>query len=216
LWGILKKGIMRKLNLILILLTSFTTLFAQNTKQEKDTVFLSEIYLDETTYLVSQKVIEFDSINANELMVRFENWAGQNFRNYDKVRTSKTDSQITLTYITSSFSSSLDFYINMVIEFKDNKIRVQFYDDGNVYKPGSYSGSTYIKAIEGRLYHIKSSFTDGMIIYKTKPGMFNMSEKNATGSLVYKASINSSIEEIYNFILTNNVTPASKKADDGW
>lgn len=207
---------MRKLNLILILLTSFTTLFAQNTKQEKDTVFLSEIYLDETTYLVSQKVIEFDSINANELMVRFENWAGQNFRNYDKVRTSKTDSQITLTYITSSFSSSLDFYINMVIEFKDNKIRVQFYDDGNVYKPGSYSGSTYIKAIEGRLYHIKSSFTDGMIIYKTKPGMFNMSEKNATGSLVYKASINSSIEEIYNFILTNNVTPASKKADDGW
>jgi hypothetical protein len=216
LWGILKRVIMRKLNLILLLLTSFTTLFAQNTKQEKDTVFLSEIYLDETTYLVSQKVLEFDSINANELMVRFENWAGQNFRNYDKVRTSKTDSQITLTYITSSFSSSLDFYINMVIEFKDNKIRVQFYDDGNVYKPGSYSGSTYIKAIEGRLYHIKSSFTDGMIIYKTKPGMFNMSEKNATGSLVYKASINSSIEEIYNFILTNNVTPASKKADDGW
>lgn len=207
---------MRNLTLLMLLITSVSSTFAQNTKQEKDTVFLNEIYLDETTYLVSQKVLEFDSINANELMVRFENWAGQNFRNYDKVRTSKTDSQITLTYITSSFSQSLDFYVNMVVEFKDNKIRVQFYDDGNVYKPGSYSGSTYIKAIEGRLYHIKSSFTDGMIIYKTKPGMFNMTEKNATGSLAYKASINSSIEEIYNFILTNNVTPASKKADDGW
>ncbi len=207
---------MRKLNLILILLTSFTTLFAQNTKQEKDTVFLSEIYLDETTYLVSQKVLEFDSINANELMVRFENWAGQNFRNYDKVRTSKTDSQITLTFITSSFSASLDFYLNMIVEFKDNKMRVQIYDDGNVYKPGSYSGNTYIKGIEGRIYHIKSSFTDGMIIYKTRPGMLNMNEKNATGSLAYKAYVNSTIEEIYKFIIINNSNPTIKKTDDGW
>jgi hypothetical protein len=193
-----------------------STVYGQNSKQEKDTVFLNQIYLDASTYLVSQRVLEFDSVNANELMIRFENWAGQNFRNYDKVRTSKTESQITLNYITSSFSSVLDFYLNMVVEFKDNKIRVQIFDDANVYKPGSYSGSTYIAGTASRTYHVASYFSDGMIIYKTKPGMLNIHERNATGSLVYKASVDATIEEIYTFMKTAAVAPATNKVDDGW
>jgi hypothetical protein len=207
---------MRKIYLFSLLLFGTTTLYGQNSKQEKDTVFVEQIYQDLSTYLVSQRVLEFDSIKANELMIRFENWAGQNFRNYDKVRTSKTESQITLNYITSSFSTSLDFYLNMVVEFKDNKIRVQIYDDANVYKPGSYSGSTYISGVAGRAYHISSYFNNGMIIYKPKPGMLNINEKNATGSLAYKASVDATIEEINTYIKTKSAAPATKKEDDGW
>jgi hypothetical protein len=207
---------MRKIYLFSLLLFGTTTLYSQNSKQEKDTVFVEQIYQDLSTYLVSQRVLEFDSINANELMIRFENWAGQNFRNYEKVRTSKTESQITLNYITSSFSTSLDFYLNMVVEFKDNKIRVQIYDDANVYKPGSYSGSTYISGVAGRAYHINSYFNNGMIIYKPKPGMLNINEKNATGSLAYKASVDATIEEINTYIKTKSIAPASKKDDGGW
>jgi hypothetical protein len=207
---------MRKIYLFSLLLFGITTLYGQNSKQEKDTVFVEQIYQDLSTYLVSQRVLEFDSIKANELMIRFENWAGQNFRNYDKVRTSKTESQITLNYITSSFSTSLDFYLNMVVEFKDNKIRVQIYDDANVYKPGSYSGSTYIAGVAGRAYHISSYFNNGMIIYKPKPGMLNINEKNATGSLAYKASVDATIEEINTYIKTKSAAPATKKEDDGW
>jgi hypothetical protein len=207
---------MRKIYLFSLLLFGTTTLYGQNSKQEKDTVFVEQIYQDLSTYLVSQRVLEFDSIKANELMIRFENWAGQNFRNYEKVRTSKTESQITLNYITSSFSTSLDFYLNMVVEFKDNKIRVQIYDDANVYKPGSYSGSTYISGVAGRAYHINSYFNNGMIIYKPKPGMLNINEKNATGSLAYKASVDATIEEINTYIKTKSIAPASKKDDDGW
>ena len=207
---------MRRIYLMTIISLTLSTTYGQNSKQDRDTVFLDQIYLDESTYLVSQQVLEFDSVNANELMIRFENWAGQNFRNYDKVRTSKTESQITLNYITSSFSSALDFYLNMVIEFKDNKIRVQIFDDANVYKPGSYSGSTYIAGTASRTYHIKSYFSDGMIIYKTKPGMLNIQERNATGSLVYKSSIDATIEEIYAFMKTAKVTPGANKVDDGW
>ncbi|NBW58235.1 hypothetical protein EBR43_10750 [bacterium] len=203
---------MRKIYLFSLLLFGTTTLYGQNSKQEKDTVFIEQIYQDLPTYLVSQRVLEFDSIKANELMISFENWAGQNFRNYDKVRTSKTESQITLNYITSSFSTSIDFYLNMVVEFKDNKIRVKIYDDGNAYKPGSYSGSTYIAGVAARAYHINSYFNDGMIIYKTKPGMLNIYEKNATGSLAYKASVDATIEGINTYIKT----PATKKEDDGW
>ena len=202
-----------KLFVISSILFISNTFFAQNEKQEKDTVFLSQIYFDESTFLVSQKVMEFDSISSEELMIRFENWAGQNFRNYDKVRTSKTESQITLNYITSTFNTALDFYLNMVVEFKDNKVRIQIFDDGNVYKPGSYSGTTYISGISARTYHLKSYFTDGMIIYKTKPGMLNINEKNATGSLNYKVSIDASFVEIETFIKSKADV---KKVDTDW
>ena len=204
---------MKKLFLISSIALISNTFLAQNEKQEKDTVFLSQIYIDESTYLVSQKVIEFDSISSDELIIRFENWAGQNFRNYDKVRTSKTESQITLNYITSTFNTALDFYLIMVVEFKDNKIRVQIFDDGNAYKPSSYSVSTYISWISARTYRVKSYFSDGMIIYKPKPGMLNINEKNATGSLYYKASIDGTFNEIETFI---KAKVDVKKEDTGW
>ena len=101
----------------------------------------------------------------------------------------------------------------MVVEFKENKIRVQIFDDGNVYKPGSYSGSTYIAGISARSYHIYSYFTDGMIIYKPKPGALNFHEKNASGSLIYKASIDNTFYEIETFIKSKVDV---KKTDDGW
>lgn len=132
-------------------------------KAERDTVYIDQIYKDVSTYLVSQRVLEFDSVSAQELMKRFENWGGKNFRNYEHVRTSKTESQITLNYITSCSSIGLDFYINMVVEFKDNKMRVQIFDDANVYKPGSYVGTSYIAGIASRTYHIASYFKEGMI-----------------------------------------------------
>jgi hypothetical protein len=204
---------MKRIILISSIVTTCFTLMAQNDKQDKDTVLISQIYLDQGTNLVSQKVIEFDSISTTDLIIRFENWAGQNFRNYDKVRTSKTDSQITLNYITSSFNPILDFYLIMVVEFKENKMRVQIFDDGNVYKPGSYSGSTYIAGISARSYHIYSYFTDGMIIYKPKPGALNYHEKNATGSLNYKATIDNTFNEIETFIKSKVDV---KKTDDGW
>lgn len=185
-------------------------------KAERDTVYLDQIYKDVSTYLVSQRVMEFDSVSAQELMKRFENWGGQNFRNYEHVRTSKTETQITLNYITSCSSIGLDFYINMVVEFKENKMRVQIFDDANVYKPGSYAGTTYIAGIASRSYHIAAYFKEGMIDYKIKPGMLNYSEKQATGALSYKASVESGLDELYQFIKSNSATNSAKKTDDGW
>ena len=185
-------------------------------KAERDTVYLDQIYKDVSTYLVSQRVLEFDSVSAQELMKRFENWGGQNFRNYEHVRTSKTESQITLNYITSCYSIGMEFYLIMMVEFKDNKIRVQIFDDANVYKAGYYSGSTYISGTPSRIYHISSYFKDGMIDYKIKPGLMNALEKQATAALSYKASIESGLDELYLFIKSNSATNAAKKTDDGW
>ena len=126
---------------------------------------------------------------------------------------SKVSNELKISSLIVTFNTALDFYLNMVVEFKDNKIRVQIFDDGNVYKPGSYSGSTYISGISARTYRVKSYFSDGMIIYKPKPGMLNINEKNAPGSLYYKASIVGTFNEIETFI---NAKVDVKKEDSGW
>jgi hypothetical protein len=51
-----------------------------------------------------------------------------------------------------------------------------------------------------------------MIIYKTKPGMLNINEKNATGSLNYKVSIDATFNEIETFIKAK--TDVKKEATD--
>jgi hypothetical protein len=214
-WGNLKRYDMNKFYFLTLFFFGALNVFGQS-KAERDTVYLDQIYKDASTYLVSQRVLEFDSVSSIELMKRFENWGGQNFRNYEHVRTSKTESQITLNYITSCPSIGLDFYIIMVVEFKDNKMRVQIFDDANVYKPGTYAGTTYIAGISARTYHIAAYFKEGMIDYKLKPGMMNYAEKQATGALTYKASIESGLDELYQFIKLNATTNAAKKTDDGW
>jgi len=213
--GNLKPYHMNKSYFLILFFSLALNVFGQS-KAERDTVYIDQIYKDVSTYLVSQRVLEFDSVSAQELMKRFENWGGKNFRNYDHVRTSKTESQITLNYITSCSSIGLDFYINMVVEFKDNKMRVQIFDDANVYKPGSYVGTSYIAGIASRTYHIASYFKEGMIDYKLKPGMMNYAEKQATGALSYKASIESGLDELYQFIKSNSATTSTEKTDDGW
>jgi hypothetical protein len=211
----LKRYDMNKFYFLTLFFLGALNVFGQS-KAERDTVYLDQIYKDASTFLVSQRVLEFDSLSSTELMKRFENWGGQNFRNYEHVRTSKTESQITLNYITTCSSLALDFNIIMVIEFKENKMRVQIFDDANAYKPGSYVGTTYVAGIAGRLYHVSSYFKEGMIDFKIKPGMMNYPEKQATGALSYKASIESGLDELYQFIKSNSATNAAKKTDDGW
>ncbi len=166
---------------------------------EKDTLFLNQVLTDANSNLVLEKIIKFDSSTSAELMQRFENWGGQNFRNYESVKTSKTETQITLSYITSSFQV-IDMYIILIAEFKDNKLRLKFFDDGNVFKPGSYQGGTTIPAIQGRTYKIKSYFENEMIIYKPNPGFFNIKEKQASGAIAYRESIEKKLLEIENYI----------------
>jgi hypothetical protein len=198
---------MRKLKMVIIALM-MCLVSSISLGQEKDTLKLSKILKDESVNLVSEVVITFDSINSNELINRFENWGGQSFRNYSEVRTSKTSEQITIRYVTTSFV--LDMYVILIAEFKDNKIRLRFYDDGNCFKPGYYSGSTYIRPIPSGSYKIKSYFGDEkVIIYRPKKGPFNINEKNASGSLAYKEYMESTIDEINNFI--KNTPKAEKK-----
>ena len=143
----------------------------------KDTLKLSDVYLNGS--MITEQTFTYDSLSKKELVEKFENWAGQHFRNYDHIRTSKTESQITLNYITSSCLISNDWYVSLTINFYDNKMVVKAYDDGNTYVPSKRIGNTYIPPIESRSYHLDTYFKDGLIIYNPEEGFFNAKEKKA-------------------------------------
>ena len=105
-------------------------------------------YEDATSKLFISKVIEVPNKTQKELATQFKNWASTSFVNLREVIVSETDNQIVLNYITrtNSYFKTLgmknpveySWYVRLVAQFKDGKIRVQFYDDGNVFRPGEY------------------------------------------------------------------------------
>ena len=186
------------LTILAILVSSFS--FSQ-----RERILSTEFYKDVNSRLVNEKIIIFDSINKQELMNRFENWAGTSFRNYSEVRTSKTDNQITLLYVSNSM------YIIMNVEFKDYKIRLSFYDDGNVYIPSSYSGNIYIPGVAARSRHMINYFdSDGVLEYKPGNGMLNIKGRTASMIISYKTDIEKSIIDIENTIKQKSII---KKSD---
>lgn len=182
-----------------ILLTGFS-----GNAQQKDTLFINDVYENVGESLMIDEVIKFDSINQITLKRRFENYAGTWFRNYNEVVTSSTEEQIVMLYI-ESLGSDLNMYIRLVVQFKDNKVRLRFYDDGNVYKPAVYSGNTLIaRPIAARSFKLSNYFTsDGMLIYNKKPGSFNVKEKAATMIKNYIEELNLQVSEIENSIRAN-------------
>jgi hypothetical protein len=56
------------------------------------------------------------------------------------------------------------WYVRLVAQFKDGKVRIQMYDDGNVFKPGEYSQYGNVPATPARSLYISN--------YKIKPESF--------------------------------------------
>lgn len=177
-----------------ILFFSIVILNAFSVFSQKDTIFINDVYFNPLNNIVVEKIINVDSTSKQELMNRFENWAGANFRDYSNVRTSKTEDQITLLYITEAESSKM--YVILKVEFKDNKVRLNLIDDGNVATQGTYVGSTYNPGIPGRSYKFSGYFEDGKLIYKVNGGMFNINTIRAKNVLSYKKSINNTVNQI--------------------
>ena len=107
-------------------------------------------YEDALNKMFVSKVIEIPNKTQKELVTQFKNWASTSFVNLKEVIVSETDNQIVLNYITKTGSYFkilgaknpyfMNWYVRVVAQFKDGKMRIQFYDDGNVYKPSQYTG----------------------------------------------------------------------------
>lgn len=98
-------------------------------------------YEDLSSKLYISKVIEFNGKSKKELQNTFKNWAATAFNNLREVMVSETENQIVLVYITEvpvvqklvgiKVTDIWPLYVRFVAEFKDDKIRVSLYDDGN-------------------------------------------------------------------------------------
>ncbi|WP_395616688.1 DUF4468 domain-containing protein [Aquirufa sp.] len=151
---------MKNLMIIAFLLVSFVTL------SQDEVIPQLKPYEDLESKLYTSKVIEISGKSQKELLNTFKNWAGTTFVNLREVMVSETDNQIVLVYIEkvpvsmkvllTNFNDVWSLYVRLVAEFKDGKMRVSLYDDGNVFKPGTYSQYGNVPATQARSFYISS------------------------------------------------------------
>ena len=157
--------------------------FSQNIQENHFLVdgklYIDSLYENKNENIIFSGIHKYDSVSKPELIKKVKNWAGTKFVNLKEVLVGETEDQMVLNYITSSFfiknmgmRSSIDWYIRLVIQFKDGKIRCSFYDDGNVMMlPTQYSSSVPARTIKLKDYFkeeensliAKKSFVQGMV-----------------------------------------------------
>lgn len=159
-----------KINRLNRLLLTIIAIVLVNTNyaQENDSVPNLKPYEDLTNKLFISKVVDVPGKNITDLINRFKNWASLKFVSLKDVIVTETENQIVLVYITTlnrgflktmgmKVPFDVKFYVRMVVQFKDGKLRAQFYDDGNVYVPGGgpASRSIYISSFTQKPEDVK-------------------------------------------------------------
>jgi hypothetical protein len=205
---------MKNLILLPLLICSFSLL-------SQDVVPDLKSYEDAGSKLYASKVIEVTGKSQKELINLFKNWASTSFASLKDVIVSETDNQIVIVYVDriktsikvllTTYPDDMSFYTRLVSEFKDGKMRVSLYDDGNVARISQ--GASYANpAISGRNY-----FVLDMIKNQEKP----QSTKDYTKikyfkydvALKYQASCDATLISVEEGI-KNPTSSAPKRKDD--
>ena len=205
---------MKNLILLPLLICSFSLL-------SQDVVPDLKSYEDAGSKLYASKVIEVTGKSQKELINLFKNWASTSFASLKDVIVSETDNQIVIVYVDriktsikvllTTYPDDMSFYTRLVTEFKDGKMRVSLYDDGNVARISQ--GASYANpAISGRSY-----FVLDMIKNQEKP----QSTKDYTKikyfkydvALKYQASCDATLISVEEGIKNPKLT-APKRKDD--
>lgn len=115
-------------------------------------------YEDLSKSLFTSKVVELPNKTQKEIYYMFKNWASTSFVNLKEVTVSETDNQMVLNYITETsdyFKTlgmknpfSMSWYVRLVGQFKDGKMRILAYEDGNSFKPGEYNRYGSVPAVQ--------------------------------------------------------------------
>lgn len=119
---------------------------------------------DINSKLYLSKVIEFEGKSQKDLIILYKNWASVAFVNLKEALVGETESQVVIRYVQTTYAnykimglkgtSRFDWYVRLIAQFKDGKVKVSFFDEGNVptpsstingiVVPGSPSGSFYV------------------------------------------------------------------------
>jgi hypothetical protein len=120
----------KKLFLLMLVFLTSNSLFSQ--------LKIDEFYENKEQLLIYSKIDTIENKNSEDIIKLVKNWAGLNFVNMNEVLVSETNDQLVFNYITKKFflktlglTYDLDWYIRLVVQIKDDRIRLQFFDDGN-------------------------------------------------------------------------------------
>jgi hypothetical protein len=204
---------MKKIIVLLFLTMSFVSY------SQEETIPQLKPYEDLASKLYSSKVIEIAGKTQKELQNNFKNWASTSFNNLREVMVSETDNQIVLVYITKEpalvktimMTVTIDrsWYVRLVAEFKEGKMRVSIYDDGNVFQPGEYSQYGSVPAVQARTQFV-SSFqtapTNPKDLMRSKGTFYNVHYK-------WQQKANATLLSIEEAIKNPTVTSPKRKDD---
>lgn len=145
---------------------------------------IDSFYQKKDDLIIISGVHSFDSISKNDLIKKVKHWGGTKFVNLKEVLVSETDDQLVFNYITNTFfiqnkvlgkvyKQPISWYLRLVIQFKDNRIRCIFYDDGNVSMPPSQNipgrpartiqFRDYFKEKDGIMVETNKMFINGLL-----------------------------------------------------
>ena len=228
----LKNLIMKKLLVFSMLLVSFVSygqfknLFKTSPKiidTTQDKVDDIQKFEDLNSSLFQTKIIEIPNKNQKELLNIYKNWVGTTYRSSKEVVNSESENQIILDYVTKDMTGyfktlgmktpmTYSWYVRLVAQFKDGKIRLMIYDDGNTYKaPIDYrygsptpSHSIYVKNAE--LIEKPKTIND---LYISRNGDVEEGIKSKQGwiydiRLQWEKEINNTLLSIETYMKNNN------------
>jgi hypothetical protein len=155
------------------------TLIASVISYGQQTSFtVDSFYQKKSEHVIHSQVLEFPNKTKTEIMNGFKNWASTRFVNLKEVTVSETEDQIVLNYITKDFytktlgmTNTVGWYIRVVVEFKEGKMRINYTDDGNAF----ISPTQYSVATPARTYKFEDYFKeDGQVRKGVQNGLQNV------------------------------------------
>lgn len=191
-----------------------TTLFAQTTKKTTESFVVNSIYQDYKSELVTSDVLTFDATLTNpktgetvvrvdpltgdeinytkaRLMNHFDNWLKE-FSVGKQVKVKKDTSHYAVLYRTRFDKDEVN--VLLLVEFKNNKVRMRFYDEGDV--------RTKVRPVPVN-FSLMNRFTKDVIVYN--PTDLTNKETIAVMNLKkYKNDIDQIIASLNFYIIGND------------
>lgn len=184
-------------------------------------IHVDSFYSNQKELLIYSTIEKFDSLKQSELFDKVKNWSGKNFVDAREVLISETKEQLVFCYRDASslyvktdwvenyvffkkkftLEKNLDWYVRMVVNIKDGKIKVSMYDDGNCYLNWVFEGNVIFNTPSRTLYLYK---------YFTKEGGFT-SKEFSMGIVDFKKSCINTSKSLIEYIKSNN-----SKTNDNW
>jgi hypothetical protein len=191
----------------------FANSFAQTSKKQQDTFLVSSIYEDEKSELIISDVLHFDekliksqthdtirlrdaitgsfvSYKKAVLMNHFDNWLND-FAKTHSVKIKKDTSHYTILYRTLFEGNEVN--VLLIAEFKDEKIRLRFFDEGDVRTTDN---------MVPEHFNIASRFASDILLYPSQD-LKNQNTQHVLALKNYKKEIDQIIVSVNFYILGN-------------